>query len=185
MTCPWRNSPCEAARHRRLPHSPPPPSLHHNRALGTMPPPNPTATASTAAGVAVAAGAAGAAAALRSSITPPSSSRSNRLGVTSPSASPLGAGPPSTSPGRAPSSCGPVPAILLWRPYLDRRNSNMRLSPNNSHCSSRRCSRTSSLLLQLAPLRVANGGRPAPTTPWPASPPGIHSRSPSRSARQH
>jgi hypothetical protein len=110
--------------------------------------------------------------------------RSNRLEASRPSASPPGAGPPSTTLGRAPSSCGPVPAILLRRPYLDRRSSNRRSSPNNSLRSSRRCSRTSFLLLQLAPLRVANGGQPAPTTPWPASPPGIHSRSPPRSARQ-
>jgi hypothetical protein len=127
----------------------------------------------------------GAAAAPRSSITLPSSSRSNRLEAPRPSASPPEAGPPSTTLERAPYSCVPVPAILLWWPYLDRRSSSRRSSPNNSLRSSRRCSRTSFLLLQLAPLRVANGGRPAPTTPWLASPSGIHSRSPPCSGRQH
>jgi hypothetical protein len=108
-----------------------------------------------------------------------------------PSASLQGVGPPSTTPGRAPSSCGRVPAILLWRPYLDRRSSNRRSSPNSSicpnhsNCFSRSCSHTSSLLLHLAPLRSANGVRPTPTTPWPTSLPGIHSRSPPRLARQH
>jgi hypothetical protein len=114
-----------------------------------------------------------------------------QAGGAKPVSLPSGAGPPSTTPGRAPSNCGRVPAILLWRPYLDRRSSNRRSSPNSSrcpshtNCSNRSCSRTSSLLLHLAPLRSANGVRPAPTTPWPASLPGIHSRSPPRSARQH
>jgi hypothetical protein len=170
MTCPWSNSPWEAARHRQLLHSPPPPSFHPS-------------------GAAVAAGAT--AAAPRSNNTPPSNSRSSRPGAPSPSASLQGAGSPPTTPGRAPSSCGRVPAILLWRPYLDRRSSNSCLSPNSNRCpshsnrSSHSCSRTSSLLLHVVPLRSANGVRPTPTTPWPASLPGIHSRSPPRSARQH
>jgi hypothetical protein len=156
--------------------------------LGTAPAPNPTAAASAAAGAAVAAGAA---AAPRSSNTPPSSSRSSSPGAASPSASLQGAGPPSTTPGRAPSSCGRVPAILLWRSYLDRRSSNRRSShnssicPNHNNCFSRSCSRTSNLLLHLVPLRSANGVRSTPITPWPTSLSGIHSRSPPRSARQH
>jgi hypothetical protein len=162
----------EATCHRQLQHSPPPPSLHPTRSLGTTPAPNPTAAASVTAGAVVAP---------RSSSTPPNS----RLGVPSPSTSLQGAGPPSTTLGRAPSSCGLVPAILLWRPYLDRRSSNKRSSPNNSNCPSHSCSRISSLLLHLAPLRSANGVRPAPTTPWPASLPRIHNRLPPRSAWQH
>jgi hypothetical protein len=73
---------------------------------------------------------------------------------------------------------------------LDRRRSSKRSSPNNSSCTSRSscsspsCSRTSSLLLHLAPLRLANGVRPAPTTPWPASLLGTHSHLPPRSARR-
>jgi hypothetical protein len=135
--------------------------------------------------------AAGAAVAPRSSNTPPSSSRSSGQGAASPSASLQGAGPPSTTPGRAPSSCGRVPAILLWRSYLDRRSSNRRSShnssicPNHNNCFSRSCSRTSNLLLHLVPLRSANGVRSTPITPWPTSLSGIHSRSPPRSARQH
>jgi hypothetical protein len=154
---------------------PPPQSSAGN---GTSSKPN---RRSKAAGVAVVVGATGAAGA---AAAPHSSSRSNRLEAPRPLASPPEAGPPSTTLGRAPYSCGPVPAILLWRPYLDRRSSSRRSSPSNNLRSSRRCSRTSFLLLQLAHLRVDHGGRPAPTTPWPASPPGIHSRSPPRSARQ-
>jgi hypothetical protein len=126
----------------------------------------------------------------RGAAAAPRSSRS-RPGAPSPSASLQGAGPQSTTLGRAPSSCGLVPAILLWRPYLDCRSSNKRSSPNSSscpshsNCSSHSYSRTNLLLLHLAPLRSVNGVRPAPTTPWPASLPGIHSRLPPRSAQQH
>jgi hypothetical protein len=55
-------------RHRQLLHSPPPPSLHPNRVLGTASAPDPTAAASAAAGAAVAAVPAGAAVAMGAAV---------------------------------------------------------------------------------------------------------------------